>query len=240
MRADACAIARRIAVPLPRLPAPPAAGMKISAFAVGPLQENAYLLVDEEVGEAVFVDPGDEGDRLVEAVEASGARLKEIWLTHAHFDHVGAVAALRRAWPEVRILLHPADEPLYANASRTGSAWGILLEQPPPTDAPLAEGDVLTVGSHTFSVIHTPGHAPGHVTIHGNGIALVGDCLFAGSVGRTDLPMADPRQLAASLARIGGMPPDTRVLPGHGPATTIGHELRENPFLNGRMRLVGA
>ena len=213
--------------------------MKISSFCVGALQENAYLLVDAKTGEAVFVDPGDEGERLVAAVEESGATLKEIWLTHAHFDHVGAVAALRRAWPDVKIRLHPADEPIYAIATQSAAKWGLALEAPPPTDLPLAEGDVLTLGDHEFAVIHTPGHAPGHVTIHGNGIALVGDCLFAGSVGRTDLPMADPRQLAASLARLVQLPADTKVLPGHGPATTIGHELRENPFLNGRMRLVG-
>lgn len=214
--------------------------MKISVFSVGPLQENAYLLVDEEVGEAVFVDPGAEGDRLLAAVDASGARLVEIWLTHAHFDHVGAVAALRRAWPDAVIRLHPADEPLHAMAARSAAAWGLPLDQPPPADLPLAEGDELSLGRHRFAVLHTPGHSPGHVTIHGHGVALVGDCLFAGSVGRTDLPMADPRQLAASLVRIAALPGETRVLPGHGPATTIAHELRENPFLNGRMRLVGS
>jgi len=213
--------------------------MKVASFSVGALQENAYLLVDEKVGEAVFVDPGAEGERLLSAVEEIGATLKEIWLTHAHFDHVGAVAALRRAWPDVKIRLHPDDEPIYVIAAQSAAKWGLALEPPPPADLPLAEGDLLTVGDLEFSVIHTPGHAPGHVTIHGNGIALVGDCLFAGSVGRTDLPMADPRQLASSLARLAEFPAETRVLPGHGPATTIGHELRENPFLNGRMRLVG-
>lgn len=213
--------------------------MKLSVLTVGPLQENAYLLVDDETRTAVLVDPGAEGERLVEAVESTGATLREIWLTHAHFDHVGAVAELRRAWPEVVIRLHPADEPLYARASQSAASWGLPLEAPPPADQPLADGDVLSLGSYRFAVMHTPGHAPGHVTIHGHGIALVGDCLFRDSVGRTDLPLSDPAQLAASLQRIAALPDETRVLPGHGPATTIGRERRENPFLNGAARVVG-
>lgn len=213
--------------------------MKLSTFTVGPLQENAYLLVDEDAGEAVLVDPGAEGERLVAAVAATGARLTQIWLTHAHFDHVGGVAALASAWPDVVIRLHPADEPLYARAAQSAASWGLSVEAPPPAGAPLAEGDVLTVGGYSFDVIHTPGHAPGHVTIHGHGIALVGDCLFRDSVGRTDLPLSDPGQLASSLARIAALPDETQVLSGHGPPTTIGRERRENPFLNGAARVVG-
>jgi glyoxylase-like metal-dependent hydrolase (beta-lactamase superfamily II) len=212
----------------------------VSSFIVGPLQENAYLLVDRVSGEAVFVDPGAEGERLVAAVEAANARLTEIWLTHAHFDHVGGVAALCRAWPEAAVRLHPADEPLYLRAAQSAATWGLTVEEPPALGAPLAEGDVLKVGGHEFAVMHTPGHAPGHVTIHGQGIALVGDCLFLDSVGRTDLPLSDPSQLAASLARIAALPDETRVLSGHGPATTIGRERRQNPFLNGGARVVGS
>ncbi|MHB1224149.1 MAG: MBL fold metallo-hydrolase [Gemmatimonadaceae bacterium] len=214
--------------------------MNVSAFTVGPLQENAYLLVDDDSGEAVFVDPGAEGERLVAAVEAANARLTGIWLTHAHFDHVGGVAALHRAWPDAAVRLHPADGPLYARAAQSAAVWGLTVEEPPPPGPPLAEGDVLTVGRHEFEVMHTPGHSPGHVTIHGHGIALVGDCLFLDSVGRTDLPFSDPGELAASLARIAALPDETRVLCGHGPATTIGRERRENPFLNGAARVVGS
>ncbi len=213
--------------------------MKVSTFTVGPLQENAYMLLDDDSGEAVFVDPGSEGDRLAEAVTAAGARLTEIWLTHAHFDHVGGVAALCRAWPQAVVRLHPADASLYSSAARSAALWGLSLEEPPASTEPLAEGDVLTVGGRSFDVIHTPGHSPGHVTIHGHGIALVGDCLFRDSVGRTDLPLSDPGQLAASLERIAALPDETHVLSGHGPPSTIGRERKHNPFLNGSARLVG-
>lgn len=214
--------------------------MNLSTFTVGPLQENAYLLVDDDTGEAVFVDPGAEGERLVAAVAAAGARLTEIWLTHAHFDHVGAVAALQRAWPAAAVRLHPADEPLYSRAVQSAAMYGLSVEEPPPLGEPLADGDVLRVGGRSFDVMHTPGHAPGHVTIHGHGIAFVGDCLFRDSVGRTDLPLSDPQRLAASLLRIAALPDETRVLSGHGPPTTIARERRENPFLNGAARVMGA
>lgn len=213
--------------------------MNLSTFTVGPLQENAYLLVDDDSGEAVFVDPGAEGERLVAALAAAGARLTEIWLTHAHFDHVGGVAALQRAWPSAAVRLHPADEPLYSRAGQAAAMYGLTVEEPPPLGAPLADGDVLRVGGYSFSVMHTPGHAPGHVTIHGHGVAFVGDCLFRDSVGRTDLPLSDPQRLSASLLRIAALPDDTRVLAGHGPPTTIARERRDNPFLNGAARVMG-
>ncbi|HEY0969787.1 MAG TPA: MBL fold metallo-hydrolase [Gemmatimonadales bacterium] len=212
--------------------------LAVTTLTVGALQENCYLLVDGNAGEAVVVDPGDEGERIAQAVRESGARLVGVWLTHAHFDHVGGVAAIRREFPDARIHLHPADQPIYERAIQSAAAWGLAVEPPPPVDVPLAEGDVLAVGDHSFDVWHTPGHAPGHVVIHGHGLALVGDVLFAGSVGRTDLPLADPRALARSLERVAELPPETRALPGHGPQTTIAAELRDNPFLNGGMRLV--
>jgi glyoxylase-like metal-dependent hydrolase (beta-lactamase superfamily II) len=212
--------------------------LTLRAFTVGPLQENCYLLVDDQAGEAVLVDPGAEGERLAEAVRATGARLVGIWLTHAHFDHVGGVAALKREFPGARIHLHPDDQPLYDRAVQSAAKWGLEVEPPPPADVRLAEGDVLTLGSHSFDVWHAPGHAPGHVVIHGHGLAFVGDCLFAGSVGRTDLPLADPRTLARSLERIIELPPGTRALPGHGPETTIATERLSNPFLTGDVRLV--
>ncbi|HEU4628679.1 MAG TPA: MBL fold metallo-hydrolase [Gemmatimonadaceae bacterium] len=211
--------------------------MKVATIAVGPLQENCHLVVDEATSEAALIDPGAEDERLLAAVQGSGARLAAIWLTHAHFDHVGAVGALRRA-TGAPIHLHPADAPLYARAADSALVYGLDVEQPPPADVALADGDVLALGALRFDVWHAPGHAPGHVVLVGHGAAFVGDCLFAGSVGRTDLPLADPRQLAATLERLATLPPETVVYPGHGPTTTIGAELASNPFLNGSIRLV--
>jgi glyoxylase-like metal-dependent hydrolase (beta-lactamase superfamily II) len=211
--------------------------VRIATLTVGPLQENCYLVVDEGTGDAVLVDPGEEAARLVGAVRDAGATLRAIWLTHAHFDHVGAVAELKRVWP-VPVYLHAADEPLYLRAARSAATYGLTLEQPPAADATVAEGEQLAVGTLAFDVLHLPGHSPGHVAFVGGGVAFAGDCLFAGSVGRTDLPLSDPRQLATSLGRLTALPPETVVYPGHGPATTIGAELETNPFLNGSLRLV--
>ncbi|HJU66148.1 MAG TPA: MBL fold metallo-hydrolase [Gemmatimonadaceae bacterium] len=213
--------------------------MKIITLPVGPFQENSYLLVDESTTGAVLIDPGDEPDRLLGAARAAGATVEAVWLTHSHVDHVGAVAAVKRAL-DVPVYLHPLDLPLYESAVQHGLAFGLRVEPPPPPDRELAEGTELRVGTLSFQVMHTPGHAPGHVVIHGHGVAFVGDCLFAGSVGRTDLPLANGSQLARSLERIAALPDETVAYPGHGPATTIGAERRSNPFLNGTLLIPGA
>ena len=211
----------------------------ITTHTVGAFQENCYLLTDGAAGASVLIDPGYESERLIEAVERSGTTLEAIWLTHAHLDHIGAIAGLERRW-KVPIHLHPLDEPLYMLATRQALLYGIEFEQPPPADRALGDGDVLQVGTLRFDVMHTPGHAPGHVVIHGHGVAFVGDCLFAGSIGRTDLPLSNPRELATSLSRIAALAHDTVVYPGHGPTTTVGIEARTNPFLTGAARIVGA
>lgn len=214
--------------------------MKVHTQVVGAFQENCYLVVDEGTRGAVFVDPGAEPERLLAALAKTGARLEGIWLTHAHPDHVGAVAGIRRAMPEVPIWLHPAEAPLYGSAGAVAEQLGLRAEQPPPADHELAEGDALTLGTLSFDVLHLPGHAPGHVVFTGHGVAFVGDCVFAGSVGRTDLPYCDTAMLGRSLERIAGLPPETVLYPGHGPATTIGRELEGNPYLNGTVRIAGA
>lgn len=213
--------------------------MQIQTLTVGAFQENTYLLIDEATQHAVLIDPGAEGERLVAAVQAAGAELQAIWLTHAHVDHVGGIAAVKRAF-DVPVLMHPGGAPLYQSAMQHALFFGISIEEPPPVDAQLAEGQTLELGSLAFQVIETPGHAPGHVVIHGHGVAFVGDCLFAGSIGRTDLPFSNGAQLASSLARIAALPEETVVYPGHGPATTIGRERETNPFLNGAARIPGA
>jgi len=210
--------------------------MKVQSFAVGPFQENTYLVIDETARVAVLIDPGAEPERLAKAVHSAGITLQAIWLTHAHVDHVGAIAALVREFG-APVAMHPLDRPLYEDAVNHGLLFGLTIEQPPPADVSLDEGDQVRVGSLAFQVMHVPGHAPGHVVFHGQGVAFVGDCLFAGSIGRTDLPLSDGAKLAASLERICTLPDDTTVYPGHGPPTTIGEERASNPFLNGTMRI---
>lgn len=206
------------------------ASLDILAFETGPLLENAYLVVDRSTGDAVMVDPGDEGDRLIAAIEAEGVALRAIWLTHAHFDHIGAVAPVRRRFG-VPVFLHEADVPLFEAGPFQAASYGLPFEEDETPQNRFVDGQGLTVGGLSFAVMHTPGHAPGHVVIHGHGVALAGDCLFAGSVGRTDLPLGDAAALARSLQRILALAPETRVLPGHGPDTTVGEERRTNPFV---------
>jgi hydroxyacylglutathione hydrolase len=202
---------------------------------VGPFEENAYLVVDPETREAIYIDPGDEGDRLIDLLRASDAKLRAIWLTHGHIDHIGGIAALRRVY-DVPIYLHPADRPLYDDGARFAETFGVPFEEPPPPDVELAEGDKLQLGRTTFDVVHVPGHSPGQVAFLAPGIAFPGDLIFAGSIGRTDLPLADPASMLHSLERAAGWDPALLLYPGHGRTSTIQEELRSNPFLSGLAR----
>jgi glyoxylase-like metal-dependent hydrolase (beta-lactamase superfamily II) len=204
---------------------------------VGAFQENSYLVLDPASQRAVLVDPGAEPDALIQMIRASGATLEAIWLTHAHIDHIGAIADVKRVW-DVPIYLHPADQPLYDRGAMQAAVYGIPFEQPPAPDRTLAEGDIVTVGSLDFDVLHVPGHAPGHVAFVREGHMVGGDLLFAGSIGRTDLPLANPDHMMESLERVAGLPEETIVYPGHGPTTSIGRERATNPFLNGIARVV--
>ncbi len=211
--------------------------MIVTQICVGAFQENCYLVSDPSSKSLAIVDPGSDGEQIVAAVESTGQTPEAIWITHAHVDHIGAIAAIKRRW-DVPVWLHPADEPLYRVGGRQADLYGIPYEEPPSPDESFADGQVLTLGSLELQVMHAPGHSPGHVVIHGHGNALVGDCLFAGSIGRTDLPFSNPAQLEESLKRIATLPADTVVHPGHGDTTTIGEEKISNPFLNGTARIV--
>jgi hydroxyacylglutathione hydrolase len=206
--------------------------VNVGVFVLGPFQENTYLLSDATTGDAVFIDPGDDGDALADVLRSRELNLVAVWLTHAHIDHIGGIAGLKRHF-DVPIFLHPHDLPIYTRGTEVAEMYELPFEEPPAPERMLAEGDSLTIGSLSFRVMHLPGHAPGHVAFVGHGAAFVGDCLFAGSVGRTDLPLGDAAQLETSLERLASLPLETRVLPGHGPETTIGRERASNPFLTG-------
>ena len=207
--------------------------MKILGFPVGPMQANAYLAICEETRSCALVDPGAEADRLLSVADEEGAEVEAILLTHAHLDHLGGVAeAVRRTGAPVH--LHPADRPLYEAAPEQGRSFGLELETPPTPDRELQDSQVLKIGAAGFEVRHTPGHSPGHVCLIGDGFALVGDCVFAGSIGRTDLPGGDMPTLMSSIRKkILTLPDDTILYTGHGPATTVRRERETNPFLTG-------
>jgi hydroxyacylglutathione hydrolase len=211
--------------------------MKIEMITVGALEENCYLVIDETTNRAVLIDPGDEPERILDALHDSGATLESIWLTHAHFDHVGALAGVLRAHP-VPVYMHPLDAPLHALAVDSALRYGVRIETPPAPDNELAEGARVRVGSEELSVMHVPGHAPGHVAFYNDRVVFGGDCLFAGSIGNTSVEYGNRETLDASLLRIVALGDDLVVLPGHGRETTIGRERATNPFLLGAARLI--
>lgn len=190
------------------------------------------MVFDSASPDAVLVDPGEEAEKFLAAAAEQGRRIGAIWLTHAHLDHILGVAAIRAA-TDAPIYLHPADRRLYDELPQQGLWLGLSLARPPSPDGELSHGQRLQVGSIPIEVRHAPGHSPGHVCFVAPGVVLCGDVLFAGSIGRSDLPGGDPEQLMASIRReLLTLPDTTVVYPGHGPATTIGRERESNPFLS--------
>lgn len=207
-------------------------GLQVRGYTVGPLESNAYLL--RRPGRpAVAVDPGHPDDRLLRQIDDWGEGLAAILLTHAHLDHVAGVPALMDAHP-VPLYLHPDDRPLYDAAPDQAASFGIRLPDLPDPDRALEADSVLEVADIALDVHHTPGHSPGHVIFRVEDVCFVGDCVFAGSIGRTDLPGGDAETLLRSIREhILSLPSDTTLHPGHGPRTTVGRETESNPFLSG-------
>jgi len=202
--------------------------MQARGFTVGPLQENCWVI--EENGRAIVVDPGDEADRLIEAVD--GLTVDAILLTHTHFDHVGAVAPLARHTGAP--VLCPATEVFILRDINRYVFPGYGPYEPYDPERTLDGGEHLSLAGLEIDVLFTPGHSPGHVSfsIPDHGLLLSGDVLFQGSIGRTDLPGGDFDRLMQSIAELlDGLPGDTRVLPGHMGVTTLGRERATNPFL---------
>jgi len=214
--------------------------MIIGTAADGPFQKNGYVLGCERTKHAVYIDPGDEVEQLLGFIAEQGLTVRHILLTHAHVDHVSGVAEAKRRL-QAPIYLHRADQELYDNAARQGAMFGIQVEQPPPVDQYYEGQPPITFGDYVVDVHHTPGHAPGGVCLAVTQASslkpqapslFVGDNLFAGSIGRTDLPGGDYDVLMKAITEVlFTFPDESMVYSGHGPETTIGRERRSNPFV---------
>jgi glyoxylase-like metal-dependent hydrolase (beta-lactamase superfamily II) len=211
--------------------------MILEKLTVGPFQENCYVIGDAESGVGALIDPGDEAARIAMAVEETGLEIGSIIVTHAHIDHVGAVVGLvdEYACP---VLMHAEAEPMLEGLPTQAMMMGLRFGNVPTVDRHVADEEVLEVGDLRFRSLYTPGHAPGHLAfyVEDERLVLSGDALFAGSVGRVDLPGGSMEVLMRSIEEsLLTLPDETVVYPGHGPRTTIGNERASNPFLQGGM-----
>jgi hydroxyacylglutathione hydrolase len=224
--------------------------MIIEEITVTAFQQHTRILGCEQTKRAICMDPGDDSETIVAAIDRHGFELQAIALTHAHLDHIGGVAALKKLKPDAAIMLHKADEFIY-DALPEQAAWigiprgqwaalGLDFEAPPRVDSYWEDGQVYEVGELQFQVIHCPGHTPGHVVLFEakERKVFVGDVLFAGSVGRTDLPGGSTDQLLDSIMnKLLPLGDDVEVYSGHGPVTTIGQDRNTTPCLSGMYRL---
>jgi len=203
--------------------------MLIKNIVVGPLQVNCFIIADDVSKEAVVIDPGDEPDMILDILKKNGLTIQYIICTHGHFDHVGAVSDIKKE-TGAKVALHKDELKIYSAALDMAAFWGYDIERPPEPDMLLTDGDAVEFGGIRLNVLHTPGHSPGCICLYGDGIVITGDTIFAGSVGRTDLYGGDEKKLKESFKRLMSLPENIRVLPGHGPETSIAREKRENMF----------
>ena len=202
--------------------------MQVKVLQVGPIGTNCYLLEDEKAHVAAVIDPGDEAGRILQVIKDDGVDVKYILLTHGHYDHTTAVPELHQALPQAEIYIHKAD------ANGAGSQLFPLAGHIPDLKF-YDEGDALTLGELTIQVLHTPGHSKGSVTLKVGDVLFCGDTLFAGSCGRTDLAGGSYDEIMASLKKLGQLPGDYHVCPGHDVTSTLERERRSNPFLREAM-----
>jgi len=203
----------------------------IKELVVGPLMANCFICGCSKTKEAVVIDPGGDASTILLSLADSKLKVKYIINTHGHFDHVSANGKMKDA-TGADILIHPLDAPMLEKLSSNAAFFGVSVENSPPCDQTLEEGDTVSFGDITLKVIHTPGHTPGGISLYTNGIVFVGDTLFSGSIGRTDFPGGDFNTLISSIkTKLFNMKDDIRVFSGHGPETSIGIEKRHNPFV---------
>ncbi len=199
---------------------------------MGPLSVNCYIVACTSTNEALVIDPGDEAPRIVETAAELGWTIKTIVNSHAHFDHTGANAALK-LHTGAQLLLHEEDLQLLSHLKEHAEGYGITVEPSPEPDRLLKDKDTIKLGNLVFKVKHTPGHSRGGICLLSNEHVFVGDTLFAGSIGRTDLPGGNFQELINSIkTELLSLDDSTKVLPGHGPESTIAEERNHNPFLN--------
>jgi glyoxylase-like metal-dependent hydrolase (beta-lactamase superfamily II) len=210
--------------------------LEIVSFTFGPVQTNAYLVADAGTKEAAVIDPAWDGHIILEAAQKRGWRIGHLWYTHAHFDHIGGAGAIADALnPLPLVALHSNDHVLW-RAGGGGAFFGFDIDPGPEPTIDLHQGQILRLGSVEFEVRFTPGHTPGHCILYvpSSHVCFCGDVIFAGSVGRTDLPGGSWEQLESSIrTKVYTLPDETRLLSGHGPETTVGEEKKSNPFVSG-------
>jgi hydroxyacylglutathione hydrolase len=214
--------------------------LEVVTFTLGPAQTNAYLLADPATREAAVIDPAWDGRTILGEAQRRGWRIGHLWYTHAHFDHIGGAAAIADSLnPLPLVALHPADHALW-RAEGGAPLFGFRIDPGPEPTIDLFDGQALLLGETRIEVRYTPGHTPGHCIFHvarpsgaAAGICFCGDLIFQGSVGRTDLPGGDGEALIDSIRRqVFTLPDETRLLPGHGPETSVGYEKANNPYVS--------
>ncbi len=198
-----------------------------------PFGSNCYILGAESTKEGLIIDPGADARRILKEIEDLGIKVKLILVTHAHFDHIGALKIVKEA-TKVEVAMHAVDASFLKTRSTAGTMFHIDLKSLPSPDRLLKDGDIIDIGDLHFTVLHTPGHSPGGICLLGEGVVFTGDTLFNFGIGRYDMPGGNGPQLMESIhTKLMILPDNTVVYPGHGPETTIGAERLWNPFLRG-------
>ena len=207
--------------------------LAIDMLAVGPLSTNCFIVWDKDKKQGIVIDPGDDGDIIVQRVRELGIDILAVYATHGHFDHVAGSAPLKAEF-DVEFIMHEGDLFFIEDAVESAARWGITIAEPSKPDRFIKGGDKVKVGDFELDVLYTPGHSPGGISFYRENMLFSGDCLFQGSIGRTDFRKGSLDELTKTIRTcLYTLPDDTIVYTGHGPTTTIGEEKLNNPFVKG-------